>query len=50
MTDRIFNDATALKTNRKRMRQTYFNFKDAQIIHNRKVNNNETQEFWNEDA
>ncbi len=29
LTDRIFNDATTQKTNRKRTRQVYYNFKDA---------------------
>lgn len=41
LTERIFNDATSQKTNRKRTRQMYYNFKDAQSIYEQKVKGRE---------
>lgn len=41
MTDRIFEDATASRTQRRRTRQVMLNFKDAQRIYDRKINGSE---------
>ena len=37
LTDRIFNDATQIKSGRKRNKQVYLNFKEAQDIFNEKT-------------
>lgn len=36
LTERIFNDATQIKSGRKKNKQVYLNFKDAQDILNQK--------------
>lgn len=41
LTNRIFNDATSQKSNRKKTKQVFFNFKEAQNIHDKKVQGQE---------
>ena len=49
LTDRIFNDATSIKSQRKRTKQVYYDFKEAQVIHDKKVLNKEGQGDGNEE-
>lgn len=51
-TDHIFNDATALRTGRKRTKQVIINFKEAQNIYERKISGKERLQslYTNEDG
>lgn len=50
LTESIFNDATAAKTARRRVRQVKFDFRDAQRIYEKKVSGKESQQVYNDEG